>query len=167
MANERAVRRPGRAQKGPTITYLVGRVERALRRRLQECLSPFKLSVAQYTTLSVLHAGGDEVSNARLASRAFITPQAMNEVVQGLEARKLITRRAAASHGRIVQLLLTDSGLEILQNSHAAVRDLEQSMLGELSASERTALTTALTSCAHALEGSGQAEGLRPRSVAR
>ena len=138
---------PGR----PRVTYLVGRLNRVLRRRLAEALAPFKLSVPQYTTLSVLHARGN-LSNAELAKRAFISPQAMNEVMQGLEARKLVTRQASASHGRIVQLLLTRRGLEVMHECDAAVQRLEQAMFKGLAALQKKVLPAALASCAHALE---------------
>jgi DNA-binding MarR family transcriptional regulator len=135
------------------VTYLVGRLNRVLRRRLGEALVPFKLSIPQYTTLSVLHARGN-LSNAELAKRAFISPQAMNEVIQGLEALKLVTRRASSSHGRIVQLLLTQRGLEVMHDCDAAVSRLEQRMFGELTAAQTNMLATALITCAHALEHS-------------
>ncbi len=135
----------------PRVTYLVGRLNRILRRRLAGALAPFEVSVAQYTTLSVLHARG-HLSNAELAKRAFISPQAMNEVMQGLEARKLVSRRASASHGRIVQLLLTQRGLELMHECDAAVHRLEQAMLSALTTLERRALPSVLTACAHALE---------------
>jgi DNA-binding MarR family transcriptional regulator len=135
----------------PRLTYLVGRLNRVLRRRLGDALAPLQLSVPQYTTLSVLHARGN-LSNAELAKRAFISPQAMNEVIQGLEARKLVTRRASASHGRIVQLLLTQPGLALMHECDTAVQRLEQRLLGGLTALEKKILPAALASCAHALE---------------
>lgn len=135
----------------PRVTYLVGRLNRVLRRRLGDALVPFRVSVPQYTTLSVLHARGN-LSNAELAKRAFISPQAMNEVIQGLEARKLVTRQASSSHGRIVQLLLTQRGLEVMHDCDAAVQRLEQSMLSGLSVLERKMLSSVLAACAHALE---------------
>jgi DNA-binding MarR family transcriptional regulator len=144
-------RRPPPDPARPRVTYIVGRLSRVLRRRLAEALAPLKLSVPQYTTLSVLHARGN-LSNAELAKRAFISPQAMNEVMQGLEARKLVTRRASTSHGRIVQLLLTQRGLDVMRDCDAAVDRLEQSMLGGLTVAERKALATALAACAQALE---------------
>ena len=135
----------------PRVAYLVGRLERALRKRISETLLPFKLSVAQYTTLSVIRTRG-EASNADLATRAFISPQAMNEVVQTLEQRKLVTRRPDPSHGRIVRLLLTTRGWDTLNECDAAVRRLEQVMLAGLSVAEREALRTTLLGCAQALE---------------
>ncbi|HEU4624697.1 MAG TPA: MarR family transcriptional regulator [Steroidobacteraceae bacterium] len=135
----------------PRVAYLIGRLERAVRRRISETLLPFKLSVAQYTALSVIRRHG-ESSNADLATRAFITPQAMNEVVKVLEQRKLVTRRPDPSHGRIVKLLLTKRGKEVLGACDAAVLRLEQRMLAGFTAAQREAFREALLGCAQALE---------------
>jgi DNA-binding MarR family transcriptional regulator len=139
------------ADRGPQLSYLVGRLNRALRRRLSELLRPFDLSIAQYTTLSVLSARG-QLSNAQLASRAFMSPQAMNEVVQGLETRKLIARRPSASHGRIVELLLTERGIEAKKSCDAGVAKLEKAMLAQLTSAEAESLRAALMKCAQNLE---------------
>jgi len=153
QAPTRAARRGGGAEpQRPRVSYLVGRLDRALRRRMNDALAPSGLSLAQYTVLSVLQARGG-LSNAQLANRAFISPQAMNEVVQTLEAQKLVTRRQDPSHGRIVQLTLTARGLEVLRGCDAAVRTLEQSMLAPLSEAAREALRTALNNCIQTLEG--------------
>lgn len=152
----------------PRLTYLVGRLERVVRKRIAEAVRPFELSVAQYTVLSVLRARS-HLSNAQLASRAFITPQAMNEVVQTLEAQKLVTRRPDPSHGRIVQLKLTARGTETLRKCDAAVRALEKIMLAGVSDEAREALRSSLVSCVKALEhrdGSASSRGSRaPRTA--
>jgi DNA-binding MarR family transcriptional regulator len=135
----------------PRVAYLIGRLERTVRRRISETLLPFKLSVAQYTALSVIRRHG-ESSNADLATRAFITPQAMNEVVQVLEQRKLVTRRPDPSHGRIVNLLLTKRGMEVLEECDGAVLQLEQTMLAGLTVPQREAFRDALLGCAQALK---------------
>jgi DNA-binding MarR family transcriptional regulator len=146
-----SARAPSPDPSRPRITYLVGRLNRVLRRRLGETLAPFKVSVPQYTTLSVLHARGN-LSNAELAKRAFISPQAMNEVIQGLEAGKLVTRKASSSHGRIVQLLLTQRGLDLMHDCDAAVHRLEETMLSALTVLERKLIRGALARCTQALE---------------
>ena len=152
----------------PRVAYMVGRLEKVLRKRITETLLPFKLSVAQYTTLSVIRRHA-ESSNADLATRAFITPQAMNEVVQTLEAQKLVTRRPDPSHGRIVQLKLTARGTETLLKCDAAVRALEKIMLAGVSEEAREALRSSLVNCVKALEqrdGSASSRGSRaPRTA--
>jgi DNA-binding MarR family transcriptional regulator len=151
MGAPRLARRPAPDTERPRLTYLVGRLDRALRKRIAEAVRPFGLSVSQYTVLSVLRTRG-QLSNAQLASRAFITPQAMNEVVQALETQKLVTRRPDPSHGRIVQLTPTARGTETLRGCDAAVRALEKSMLADFSEAAREALRSSLSLCVEALE---------------
>jgi len=151
MAEARRARRPAAQAERPRLTYLVGRLHRAVRKHIGEAVRPFGLSVAQYTTLSVLRSRG-QLSNAQLANRVFISPQAMNEVVQSLQEQKLITRRPDPTHGRIVQLALTERGAEALAACDTAVRSLERSMLADLSEPEREMFRTALSRCVEALE---------------
>lgn len=153
VAAVRAVKRltAPAADRGPQLSYLVGRLNRALRRRLSELLRPHELSIAQYTTLSVLSTRG-QLSNAQLASRAFMSPQAMNEVVQGLETRKLIARQPSVSHGRIVELQLTERGIEAKKACDAGVAKLEKAMVAQLTSTQAESLRDALMKCAQALE---------------
>ena len=48
---------------------------------------PYGLTTLQYTTLSVLGRQGRPLSNAQLARRAYMTPQAMSEVIEALESK--------------------------------------------------------------------------------
>src|SRR4029079_12281031 len=80
QAPTRAARRGGGAEpQRPRVSYLVGRLDRALRRRMNDALAPSGLSLAQYTVLSVLQARGG-LSNAQLANRALINAQDIHEV---------------------------------------------------------------------------------------
>jgi DNA-binding MarR family transcriptional regulator len=151
MGAPRPAQRPAPEAERPKLTYLVGRLNQVLRKRLTEAVRPFELSVSQYTVLSVLRARS-HLSNAQLATRAFITPQAMNEVVQSLEAQDLVTRRPDPSHGRIVQLTLTARGTETLRKCDAAVRALEKTMLAGFSEEARESLRSSLALCVQALE---------------
>lgn len=136
----------------PTLLYLVGRADRAVRRALNEVLAAHGLSLNQYTTLSVLaHLGG--LSNAQLARRSLVSPQSMNEVLLGLEERGLVRRRAHPDHGRILQGRVTPKGLKVLAVCEAEVDAVEQRMVADLSDEERRLLRTALLHCVHSLDG--------------
>lgn len=134
----------------PRVSYLVGRLDRALRRRLDEVLEPRGLSVRQYTTLSVLRARSG-LSNAQLARRSLMTPQSMSEVLVALEARGLVRRVPDESHGRVMRTELTRAGSALLESCDRAVDGLEEQMLAELPATERSGLLDALRSCARGL----------------
>jgi DNA-binding MarR family transcriptional regulator len=134
----------------PRVSYLVGRLDRLLRRRLGDALSVHGLSLPEYTTLSVLSARSG-LSNAQLARRSLITPQAANEVLSRLEGRKLLRRVADPDHGRIRPAELTAAGRRLLAKADAAVDLVEREMLARLAGSERKALRDALASAVRGL----------------
>ena len=136
----------------PRVSYAVGRLDRVLRRRLGEALEPHGLSLPEYTTLSVLHARSG-LSNAQLARRALITPQAMNEVLARLEERGLVRRRSDPAHGRVRPAELTRAGERALAAADAGVDRVERAMLGELSAAERKRLAALLAAALRGLDG--------------
>lgn len=123
----------------PRVTYLVGRLDRVLRRRLAEALGETGLSLPEYTTLSVLGARSG-LSNAQLARRSLITPQAMNEVLARLERRGLVRRRADPGHARVRRAELTEAGAHLLSQADAATSAVERAMLQGLPAAERKRL---------------------------
>jgi DNA-binding MarR family transcriptional regulator len=118
------------------IAYLIGHLERLVRRRLREAISPLGLTIQQYTALSVLDARG-RLSNAQLAERSLVTPQSANELVKTMQKRGWIGRTADPSHRRIIHLHLTPLGEEILNEAHAAAIEFEEEMLKELSKGDR------------------------------
>ena len=123
------------------ISYLVGRLDRLLRMRLGDALEPHRLTLAEYTALSVLEARSG-LSNAQLARRALITPQAMNEVLARLESRRLVRRGQAVGRARPAEL--TASGRRLLAAADSSVDAVERSMLAGLSREDRTRLRDAL-----------------------
>ena len=132
------------------VSYLVGRLDRLLRRRLGRVLAEHGLSLPEYTTLSVL-AARSGLSNAQLARRSLITPQSANEVLAGLEERRLLRRVADPEHGRVRRAELTATGRRLLARADASVDLVEREMLAGLTGAERTALRSALGSVVHAL----------------
>ncbi|RQT70390.1 MarR family transcriptional regulator [Burkholderia cepacia] len=112
------------------LTYLIGNLDRLLRRQMSDALVPLGVTLAQYTALSVLEARG-ALSNAQLAVRSFITPQSANEVMVAMAARGFVTREADPSHGRVILLRLTDEGSALLRECEQVLRPLERRMLGD------------------------------------
>ena len=110
----------------PMITYVVGRLDRVIRSRLGEALAPHDLTVAQFTTLSIL-ARRPGLSNAQLARRALILPQSMIQVISALESRGLVARTPAG--GRTLKTQLTARGRALLARTEGATRALETEML--------------------------------------
>jgi DNA-binding MarR family transcriptional regulator len=135
----------------PRISYIVARLERAVRAGIAERVRPHGLTTLQYTTLSVLKRHGAPLSNAQLARRAYMTPQAMSEVIDALEKSDLIKRNPHPNHGRLLPATLTAKGRRVLAACEASVNEMEQAMLAGLDAQERAAFRDALMSAVRAL----------------
>lgn len=136
----------------PTFLYLIGRLDRVVRQAIAGVVRTRGLSVNQYTTLSVLDRRSG-LSNAQLARRALVSPQAMNEVLLTLEERGLVRRHAHPEHGRIRQARLTAKGRSLLVGCDGEVNQVDAAMLSGLSGGERTAFRAALLSGIRALQG--------------
>lgn len=135
----------------PRISYVVARLERAIRAAINERVGPHGLTTLQYTTLSVLGARGQPLSNAQLARRAYMTPQSMIEVIDALESKGLIRRDPHPNHRRVFPATLTAKGRRVLKACDAAVQEMEEEMLAELSSDERESLLAWLKTCVRAL----------------
>lgn len=135
---------------GPSLLYAVKQVELAVRAHLDELLRPSGTTVLQYTALTVL-ARRDGLTSAELARNAFVTPQSMGDLVTALERRDLVTRHRDPRHARRLLISLTPAGQDLLVRMESQVRALEERMLGELTAGERTELRDYLNRCRSAL----------------
>jgi DNA-binding MarR family transcriptional regulator len=136
----------------PTLLYLVGRIDRVVRRAIGAVLEAQGLSVNQYTTLSVLDRRSG-LSNAQLARRALVSPQSMNEVLLALEQRGLVRRHAHPDHGRILQARLTAKGRSLLARCDAEVREVEARMVSGLADEDRRVFRKALLCGIRSLQG--------------
>jgi DNA-binding MarR family transcriptional regulator len=139
-----------RARVTPRISYVVGRLDRALRREIGALVAPHGLTVPQYTALSILRDRAG-LSNAQLARRTYVTPQSMNEVIAALERDGLVARAPAANHGRVLETTVTQAGLDVLAHCDRAVNEMEARMLADLDDDARAELLHALTECVHRL----------------
>ncbi|HTH59013.1 MAG TPA: MarR family transcriptional regulator [Paraburkholderia sp.] len=128
------------------LTYLIGRLDRLVSRRMTEVLARQGLTLPQYTALSVLRARGQS-TNAQLAERSFITPQSANEVVKAMEANGWVSRDTDALNRRLVLLSLTQQGSELLDECDKAVDEIESAMLHDLAPISEDALRQALYGC--------------------
>jgi DNA-binding MarR family transcriptional regulator len=116
---------------GSRIGYQLKRVDTALRAAMEAALRPHGIGVTQYACLELLdqHPG---LSNAELARGAFVTRQAMNVVLRGLQDAGLVHRAETADHGRARPATLTDEGRERLRSGRTAVLGVEARMLAGL-----------------------------------
>jgi DNA-binding MarR family transcriptional regulator len=134
----------------PRLSYVIARLERALRAAINDRVKPYGLTTLQYTTLSLLGARG-ELSNAQLARRSYMTPQAMSEVIEALEGKGLIRRDTHPNHRRIYPAALTAKGRKVLGECDRAVDELEEQVLRDLSPAERAGLADGLMTAVRSL----------------
>jgi DNA-binding MarR family transcriptional regulator len=150
----------------PRISYVIARLERAVRAQINERLRPQGLTTLQYTTLSVLASRGQPLSNAQLARRAYMTPQAMIEVLNALEEKGLIRRDPHPNHRRVYPARVTDEGRQVLAVCDASVERMEEEMLAGLDPTQRALLAEWLKECVRALHAGLPAEVGRRRQRA-
>lgn len=138
----------------PRLSYVIGRLDRTLRRRLAAAVEPAGLTLPAYTALSVLQAQNG-LSNAQLARRSLVTPQSMSEVLTLLVDLGYVERLPEPGHGRVIRTELTAAGSAALARCDRVVQDVEQEMLSELDPNEATSLRDVLIRCGKALEHTG------------
>lgn len=134
----------------PRLSYVVGRLDRALRQELDRRLEPLGLRWPEYTALSVLRRTTG-LSNAQLARRTYVTPQSMIEVISRLERDRYLERAPSADHARILRSRLTRKGRRALAACDQVVDEMEQAMLAGVPEERHAGLVEELISCVQAL----------------
>lgn len=132
------------------VSYVIARLDRAIRREINEVVGPHGLTATQYTALSVLRLGKG-LSNAQLARRSYVTPQSMIEMLGTLEGKGLISRSPSPDHGRILRTELTVKGRRLLARCDSEIDRMESEMTSELTPEQLVDLEQMLRSCVHRL----------------
>ena len=134
-AGEAAAALPAAAPRPPRTSYLVKRVQHAIRMQLEEHLRPFDLTAAQYAVFSI--AGHrDGMSSAELARRFAVTPQTMIKLIASLEARGLIRRKVDAENRRALKVALSAAGHRLLEACEAEIDRMESKVFAVYTAEE-------------------------------
>lgn len=143
---DRAVAGESVGQHPLRLTYIIGRLDRAVRRELEERLHSYGLTVPQFATLSILQRRPG-LSNAQLARRALITPQAMSDVTSALGRKGLIRRDPDGVRARVLRTELTEAGAEVLTACEAQAADIEEILLTGVSRADRDRFRAVLRNC--------------------
>jgi DNA-binding MarR family transcriptional regulator len=110
---------------------------------MESVLRPLGMTVTHYSCLELL-AQRPGLSNSELARAAFVTRQSMNVLLKTLERDGYVTRPAEAAVGKVLPTRLTPKGRRSLAKATAAVRSVEDRMLGGMSQAEQSAAFTTL-----------------------
>lgn len=135
--------------------YLLRQAWQAFRTAMEAALREDGLNGAQYAALSVL-ARDPGLSGADLARACNTTPQAMNGVLGTLERDGLIERHPHPTHGRILQVSLTNAGEEQLGSATPRVRRLEKLIERDVAEEQLTAIKAWLVESAARLDEAGR-----------
>jgi DNA-binding MarR family transcriptional regulator/predicted RNA-binding protein len=131
-----------------SVGYALKRAQHALHSTMDGELRDYGLSVSQYACLEIL-AARPRISNADLARDAFVSRQAMHQLLTGLQAAGLVS---AVGEGRGQRYALTAEGRARLRTASSTVAAIEQRMLATLSRAEREQLHRQLSICTTALD---------------
>jgi DNA-binding MarR family transcriptional regulator len=131
--------------------YLLRQAWAEFRSAMDDALRAHGLTAPQYVALSVL-ARDPGISGADLARACVTTPQAMNGVIGTLERTGLVQRHPHPTHGRILQIELTDEGRRRFEAAHPVVRELEETIEEGFSAEEVAVIKAWLVVAARRLE---------------
>ncbi|MEU6726393.1 MarR family transcriptional regulator [Nonomuraea wenchangensis] len=143
---------PGREPEEPVspqqlrLLYAIGRLDRGITRELEQGLKPLGLSPHQYATLTLLRARNG-LSNAQLARRAYVTPQAMSQMLATLVEAGLITRTPSGDNQRVLETRLTARGEELTLACDLVADEIEDRMLEGVPHAERHALLALIRGC--------------------
>ena len=140
------------------VGYALKRAQLALRSAMDAELRSHGLSVSQYACLELLaqHSGR---TNADLARGAFVSRQAMHQLLRGLREAGLVNGDGGGRHERFT---ITAVGRRRLAGASHAVARIDERMLAGLSPDRRRRLHADLNACADALTTSAADPGDAP-----
>ena len=109
-------------QPEPRVSYVVARLERALRAEINERVKPHGLlDDAPVHDAEHPRARRRALQCATRAGGAYMTPQSMSEVLDALEEEGVVERTPHPNHRRVFPAALTAKGRKVLRSCNAAV----------------------------------------------
>lgn len=135
------------------LGFLLYQVMATLRPHVTAELQPLGIGLPEFVCMRNLSMWPAQ-SNAELARRSNVSPQAMNKVVRDLQDMGAITRPATVSSGRSLPAQLTPKGRALLKRAEKAVRAADEQLLAGLAPAEADQLKRLLHAIdSHAIEG--------------
>jgi len=124
--------------------YLFRRMQQiAVALFIEECRA-FDLTPVQYAALIAIHTHPG-IDATRLSAVIAFDRSTLGNVIERLEAKKLIERKPSAGDKRVKLLTLTKAGAALLRDIAPAVEQAQVRMLQPLKAADRKALMALLS----------------------
>lgn len=121
----------------PQVFFLLFRLHQQIRDQLALTLSAGKLTMAQYTTLSLLR-GEKLVTVADLARDLPISAQSLGETIKILEEKGFVVKRRLPSDSKRKYVALTEAGRITLSETDELVVEAERAFLSPLDPEQAT-----------------------------
>lgn len=116
-----------------------------VRRRIQEIVEPFGVTLQQYNVLRILRGAGEEgLPTLAIAHRMLEQTPGITRLIDRLEAKGWVARQRQQGDRRLVICRITTSGLEILARLDEPVANADEMLTDILSESECQALIALL-----------------------
>jgi DNA-binding MarR family transcriptional regulator len=119
------------------------RLWRASHTRTADALTPLGLTPALFAVLNVLGARGGTIQQ-QLSSDMGIDPSAMVKLINELEGAGLADRRRRPNDRRAWEVTITPKGRRTLRRARRLASQVEDEVLGGLTATDRRELLTLL-----------------------
>ena len=129
------------------LGYLLRQAAHAQRKRMDRILAPLDLTHPQFLVLTMIRAYPG-CSNADIARLTMLTPQTVHAIIAVLLQRKWVARQAHPIHGRVLTLVLSASGENLLDRARDAALTVDARLQKSLSAETLAALRHWLVSVA-------------------
>jgi len=121
---------------GMPLGYLLHRVVAVLRPQVTTELRELGLGLPQFVRMRILSMSPGR-SSAELARDTNVSPQAMDQLMRGLQDMGVVTRPATVSSGRARPAQLTAKGRALLKRAEAEVHVADEWILAPLTPAER------------------------------
>ena len=124
---------------GSPVFQLMGALL-AVQARLEVALEPVGLSLAKFGVLAKLVMAGEPLPLGTLAERCACVKSNITQLVDRLEAERLVVRAPDPRDRRSIRAELSAKGRRLYDEGRKAVEVAEQEVLGSLSGPERDEL---------------------------
>jgi len=140
-----------------TPMRVFGRLSRASRladSRLQRSFSQHDLDAASFDVLATLRRSGPpyRLTPTQLQRSSMVTSSAIAQRLNRLESRGLVIREPNAEDGRVIDVGLTDEGLQLIEEALPDHLENERQLLARLTTSQRKQLASLLSQLFDSME---------------
>lgn len=122
---------------------LLMQTSKAVQDRIRIEITKSKLTITEFSVLEVLYNKGKQTIH-QIGNSILISSGSMTYVIDKLEQRGLLNRSACPVDRRVIHVLLTNDGNDLMENILPKHKELVDFMLGSLSNREKEILVKLL-----------------------